>query len=189
MTRQIYQVQISLNGSKPKIWRRILVSSDVSLPDFHKVVQWAMGWQDYHLHQFIKDNKYYTLRMLDDDYWDDNIHVDYQNKKLSDLLKKEKDVILYEYDFGDSWMHEIVLEKILPIGELNEYPVCLEGKMSCPPEDCGGVWGYADMLSVLKQPKHQEYNNILEWLGEDFDPEDFYVDEVNERLKGYKVKD
>jgi hypothetical protein len=187
MTRQIYQIQISLNGSKPKIWRRILIPSDVLLHDFHNVIQLVMGWRNYHLHQFIKNNKFYMERMLDDDYWDDDQNVDYQDIKISDLLTKEKEVIVYEYDFGDGWIHDIVLEKILPFDENQEYPVCLDGKMGCPPEDSGGVWGYADMLNVLKHPKHQEYENILEWLGEDFDPEYFDIDEVNERLKEYKV--
>ena len=90
----------------------------------------------------------------------------------------------YEYDFGDGWNHEIVLEKILPFDDKVEYPVCIKGKMNCPLEDCGGVWGYADLLKVLKNPQHKEYDELVDWVGdEDFDPEYFDKDEVNELLR------
>jgi hypothetical protein len=101
------------------------------------------------------------------------------------LLVKAKEKIIYEYDFGDSWEHEVILEKILPFDEKMKYPVCLAGEMNCPPEDCGGIWGYADMLEIVKQPDHEEYESYMEWLGDDFAPEDFDINEVNELLEGY----
>jgi len=183
MTNKIYQIQITLKGFRPKIWRRLLIPSDLLLSDFHKVIQTSMGWTNSHLHQFIKNRTFYTVKMQDDDFWDEMDNVDYKNMKVSDLLKKEKDKIVYEYDFGDGWEHDIILEKILPSDSNAKYPTCLNGKMNCPPEDCGGVWGYSDMLEILKNPDHEEYENYIEWLGEKFDPEYFNKDEVNELLR------
>lgn len=185
----IYQIQIALTGFRPKIWRRVLVPSDLLLSDFHKVIQTTMGWTNSHLHQFIKNRIFYTVKYPGDLTWGEMNQIDYRKKKLriSDLLKAEKEKIIYEYDFGDGWNHDIILEKILADDDKANYPVCLSGKMNCPPEDCGGVWGYADMLEILKQPDHEEYDSYIEWLGGEFDPEYFNIDEVNKllRKKGY----
>ncbi len=185
----IYQIQIALTGFRPKIWRRVLVPSDLLLSDFHKVIQTTMGWTNSHLHQFIKNRIFYTVKYPGDLTWEEMNQIDYRKKKLriSDLLKAEKEKIIYEYDFGDGWNHDIILEKILADDDKANYPVCLSGKMNCPPEDCGGVWGYADMLEILKQPDHEEYDSYIEWLGGEFDPEYFNIDEVNKllRKKGY----
>ncbi len=182
MMEKIFQIQIALRGFKPKIWRRIQIPSDLLLSDFHMIIQITMGWTNSHLHQFIKDGTFYTVRMQDDDYWDEMDNVDYEKMKVSDLLNKENEKIIYEYDFGDGWEHDIILEKILPIDNRLQYPICLTGKMSCPPEDCGGVWGYSDMLEVLKDPKHKEYESYIEWIGEKFDPKYFNKNEINELL-------
>lgn len=185
MTINIYQIQIALKDSKPKIWRRILIPSDLLLWDFHKVIQTTMGWTNSHLHQFIKDGIFYQVKYPHDDMWEEMDNVDYKKKKIriSDLLIAEKDKIIYEYDFGDGWNHDIILEKILPFDNKIKHPICLTGKMNCPPEDSGGIYGYYDMLKVLKQPDHEEYENYLEWLGEEFDPEYFDIESVNSLLK------
>lgn len=101
MTKKTYQIQISLRGSKPRIWRRILVKSDLLLSDFHNIIQTSMGWTNSHLHQFIKDRIFYSCRMSDDDFCEDMDNVDYSKMRIADLLNKEKDKINYEYDFGD----------------------------------------------------------------------------------------
>jgi hypothetical protein len=185
MTNKIYQIQIALRNFKPKIWRRILIPSDFFLSDFHKVIQTTMGWTNSHLNQFIKNRTFYSVKHPDDDMWSDMDNVDYKKKKtrILDLLRTEKDKIIYEYDFGDGWEHDIILEKILPVDSNIKYPICVTGKMNCPPEDCGGVWGYADMLEILKQPDHEEYKSFIEWLGDEFDPEYFDKDEINELLR------
>ncbi|HUX53843.1 MAG TPA: plasmid pRiA4b ORF-3 family protein [Williamwhitmania sp.] len=184
MANQIYQVQVTLKDSKPKIWRRLLIPSDMLLADLHKVIQTSMGWTNSHLHQFIKDKKFYEVRQPDDDFWNDFKSIDYKKKKIrvSDLLPAEKETMIYEYDFGDGWEHVITLEKILPMEEGRKYPTCVAGKMACPPEDCGGVWGYAEMLKTIQQPEHEDYNDTIEWLGEDFEPEYFNIDEINDFL-------
>ena len=183
MTKKTYQIQIALKGSKPKIWRRILVPSDILLPDLHEVIQTTMGWTNSHLHQFVKNRTFYKPRLEDDDFWEEPNNDDYYEMKISDLLKKEKDKIIYEYDFGDGWRHDIILEKIDTTGESKILPVCLTGKNNCPPEDCGGIWGYANMLEILKHPDHEEYEEYIEWLGGEFDPKYFDKDEINEMLR------
>ena len=183
MTKKTYQIQVSLRDSKPKIWRRILISSDLLLSDFHKIIQTTMGWTNSHLHQFIKNRTFYTRKMADDDFWGGMDSVDYSKIRISDLLKKEKDRIIYEYDFGDGWEHDIILEKIDTNGEYKNIPTCLTGKNNCPPEDCGGIWGYENMLEILKHPDHEEYEEYIEWLGEEFDSKYFDKNEINEMLK------
>ncbi len=178
-----YQVQIALKKFTPKIWRRLLIPSDLLLSDFHKVIQTTMGWENYHLHQFIKDGCFYTIRLKDDDFWNEMRNVDYKNLKVSDLLKAEKEKIVYEYDFGDGWEHDIVLEKIIFDSPDKVKPTCIAGKMNCPPEDCGGIWGYSNLLKIISSPKHKEYKEMIEWLGGKFDSEYFSMDVTNTLLK------
>lgn len=184
MKTTIYQIHVSLEEVQPQIWRQLLIPSNLLLSDLHNIIQTVMGWEDAHLHQFIKNKMYYTVQYPDDDFWDDDISIDYKKKKIriSDLLLKENEKIIYEYDFGDCWEHEILLEKILPIDNKQKYPVCLAGKMSCPPEDCGGAWGYMNMLEILNQPEHEEYNSYIDWLGDEFDPKYFDKDNINKSL-------
>ncbi len=183
MEKKIFQIQIALKGFKPKIWRRILVPSDMLFSDFHKVIQTTMGWTNSHLHQFRKNRTRYAPKSQYDDLGFDMDIVNYGNMKISDLLTKEKEKIFYEYDFGDGREHDIILEKILPFYKKSNYPICLKGKMSYPPDDCGGIWGYSDMLEILKQPDHEEYEEWMEWVGGEFDPTYFDIGEINEMLK------
>jgi hypothetical protein len=186
MSSKIYQIQISLKYSKPKIWRRILIYSNTKLSDFHKILQICTGWRNYHLHQFVKDGICYTKK-IDDDF--DGDIVDYKNIKVKDLLKLEKDKIFYEYDFGDSWEHNIVLEKILSYDNNVKYPICINGKRNFPPEDCGGIYGYEELINILKNPNHKEYKNMVEWLDSldytNFDSEYFNKNEINNFLKEF----
>jgi hypothetical protein len=184
MTKTVYQIQIALKGSKPKIWRRVLIPSDISMSDFHYVIQAVMGWTNSHLHQFIQHGIFYSEPQ--EEMWDEMDAEDYTDLRVSDLLTREKDTLIYEYDFGDSWGHQITLEKVVPQTGETQLPVCLNGKINCPPEDCGGVWGYAEMLEILKQPEHEEYESYIEWLGDEFDPEYFDKDAVNQLLRGMR---
>jgi hypothetical protein len=159
MAKKIYQIKISLKEFKPKIWRRILVQSTMLLSDFHKVIQTTMGWTNSHLHQFIKNRTFFMERLLDDDLWEELNNTDYKKIIISDLLKKENGNIVYEYNFGDGWNHDLLLEKILSgVNEL-EYPICQAGEGDRPPEDCGGIGGYSTMLDILKNPRHEEYKS------------------------------
>lgn len=176
------QIRIDLARYRPKIWRRLLIRSDQPLYDFHLAIQIAMGWDNSHLHQFIKEKKFYSERLKDDWTWDDRHNIDYDGMIISDLLLKEKDKIEYEYDFGDGWVHEIKLEKILPIDDTMKSPVCIDGALASPPDDCGGIWGYAQMLEILKDPGHEQYEETLEWIGESFNPEFFDIETANKLM-------
>jgi hypothetical protein len=174
MTNNIYQIKIVLNHSKPSIWRRVLILSNTSLLNFHDVIQITMGWEDCHLHQFVKNKLFYSF----DNYDGEN----YEDILVSDLLTKEKDKMVYEYDFGDSWLHDIILEKILPFDSEIKLPTCIAGEMCCPPEDCGGIWSYEEMKEVVKDPKHENYKEYINWLGKNFNPEFFDIKKVNKIL-------
>ncbi len=180
-TPKIYQLKITLIGSKPPIWRRVLVRSDIMLPKFHCVLQAVMGWTDSHMHAFRAGEEYYGEPGEDMDYMKNEASV-----KLDKLFHKEKDSLIYEYDFGDGWEHKVSLEKILPFDESLKTPICIKGKLACPPEDCGGLYGYYELLETLADPKHPDREDMLEWLGGEFDPEDFSPEEVNELLSDFK---
>lgn len=185
-TSPVYQLKVTLANSRPPIWRRILVASDVNLGVFHNILQDVMGWTDSHLHQFIAGDVMYSTPYEDLAQDFEMEFKDESKYRLSQLLKKEKASLTYEYDFGDSWEHKILLEKIMPHDDSIETPSCIKGKRACPPEDCGGIWGYENLIAIIQDPKHPEYQDMREWLGEDFDPERFDLDETNEALKVYR---
>ncbi len=179
---QISQLKITLADLVPPVWRRVHVSNQMTLGDLHVVIQLAMGWSNSHMHQFKVGKTYYGSAYPDD--FDGTTETKDENKiTVGEVLAKPKAKITYEYDFGDSWEHEIVLEKVLPPEQGVKYPLCLDGKRACPPEDCGGAWGYANMLEVMDDPEHPEYEEMSEWLGEEFDPEAFSVEAVNKVLR------
>lgn len=181
MATEIFQILIILKDFHPKIWRRIHVKSSILLPEFHKVIQTTMGWTNSHLHQFIKGRDFYAEPS--EDGFEEDFTLDSRKISLNKLMKAEQSKINYEYDFGDGWMHEIVLEKILPFDKNIQYPVCLGGEMHCPAEDVGGVHGYTNMLKILEDPKHEEYDDFLVWVGEDYDARAFDLEEVNRLLQ------
>ena len=173
----VYQLKVTLKNSKPPIWRRIQVNSDINLYRLHQNLQVMMGWTDSHLHQFIVHGEYYGTP-------DPDFEVTNETSiKLDRVVSGAGDKFVYEYDFGDSWEHSILVEKILQPETGVNYPICLTGKRACPPEDCGGIWGYGDLLEAIQDPAHPEHEEMLEWLGGRFDPEEFDVDMVNQRLK------
>jgi hypothetical protein len=179
---QLYQLKITLADISPPIWRRVQVSSTISLATLHTIIQEVMGWDDSHMHQFKVGKTYYGTS-YPDDFDDVTMTKDEKTVALSEAISKPKAKMVYEYDFGDSWEHEILLEKILSPEPGVKYPVCLDGKRACPPEDCGGAWGYADLLEAIQDPKHPEHEDRLEWVGGSFDPEAFDVGKVNRALK------
>ncbi len=176
----VYQLKVTLQHTKPPIWRRIQVRASITLPRLHDTIQVAMGWTDSHLHQFMIDGVEYGLP--DPDFADDMRSE--QRIKLERVVTTEKDRFVYEYDFGDSWTHILLLEKILPHDPEIHYPRCLAGKRACPPEDVGGAWGYAEFLEAVGKSDHPEHDDMLEWCGGEFDPEAFSFDETNQALKG-----
>jgi pRiA4b ORF-3-like protein len=174
----VYQLKVTLAGSRPPIWRRLQVSGDVTLGQLHRILQIVMGWEDVHLHLFASGRTVYRdpepeLGFESRDEW---------KFRLREVLKRERERLRYEYDFGDGWEHSILVEKILLPGVGSERPVCLAGKRHCPPEDSGGILGYERLLAILRDPSHPEHQEMAEWVGEELDPEEFDLEAVNRAL-------
>ena len=172
-TSTVYQFKITLLGSKPPIWRRIQVE-DCTLDKLHEHIQTAMGWTNSHLHQFeIFEKRYGDPELLDDGFGDYQC-IDTTKTKLSDITPNagKRFSFTYEYDFGDSWEHEILFEGSPKKEPGKKYPLCLEGERACPPEDVGGIGGFYDFLEALADPKHEQHDDLKEW-GCDFDPKKF----------------
>lgn len=180
-----YQLKIELEGIAPSIWRRVMVPGKISLGRLHAVIQMAMGWSNAHLHQFIVDRQIYSDPTFELNEFGDMPDVRNESRYfLKNLAPRAGKVIVYEYDFGDSWTHRIKVEKILEQEPFTGGKIiCIDGARACPPEDCGGVWGYQDMLQVLKDPEHEEHESTLEWLGQEFDPEAFDLAATNNGLR------
>jgi len=179
--RRVYQLKVSINGTKPPIWRRFLTVDTIRLDELHMLLQVIMGWTDSHLHQFISHGTFYGVPDEDYDLMDMEV-LDETRFRLNQLLKTEKASIVYEYDFGDGWNHKITLEKILPFDVEQAIPVCVKAKGACPPEDVGGTWGYYEFLEALEDINHPEHESYKEWVGGDFDPEFYSIQDVNNAL-------
>ncbi len=175
-TVNVHQIKVVLRGAEPPIWRRLQVPASMTLADLHHVLQVAMGWGDCHLHQFTIAGVRYGID--DGEGWG-LACKDERHAKLYQVARKGARFV-YEYDFGDGWEHDIIVENVSPVEEA--YPVCLAGEQACPPEDCGGVWGYDDFLRALADPAHEDREELLEWVGEEFDPERFDLAAVNRAL-------
>lgn len=187
---EVFELEVTLLDTTPPIWRRLAISSLATLADLHEAIQIAMGWTNSHLHQFVtKDGRRFKAPnpYMDDlggcDDMDDDI-LPAGEHTLDSLRKELKKKIAYEYDFGDGWVHVVRLVSVRAPEADEQLPFCLDGKMACPPEDCGGVPGYYHLLDVISDPKHAEYEDLIEWVGDDFDPEAFDIVEVNGLLNG-----
>ena len=181
--RPAYQLKVTLVGIKPPIWRRIQVPGGMNLGALHRVLQEVMPWEDDHLHEFVIHGKRYGMSELPGIGFDEP--EDECGVTLEEVVSGENARFVYTYDFGDGWEHRITVEKICPLEPEKRCPVCLAGKRACPPEDCGGAWGYVDLLEAIKDPSHSDHEDLLDWIGGDpakLDPEAFDIDEVNRRL-------
>jgi hypothetical protein len=174
----VYQLKIVLDGIRPQIWRQIVVPAEIRLDHLHAVFQIAMGWTNSHRHAFTLGGRQYTLP--DDE---DEIGMkDERRVRLSSLVTAAQTRFQYRYDFGDDWQHTVRVEQIRPADPETPLPHCLAGKQACPPEDCGALPGYAQLRRILKNPEHSEYDAMRWWVGEEFDPEAFDLEAVNEQL-------
>lgn len=177
----VYQLKITLKHIRPPIWRRILVASDTTLQQLHIIIQIILDWENYHLYQFSIGNvSFGDPELAVAEGFD---MIDAARMKLHDIVHGEKQKFEYVYDFGDYWQHEILVEKILPLDRKVKYPLCIKGKRSGPPEDCGGPYGYLDLIEIIQDPQHEEHEEMLEWLGGEFEPDAFDLDGINTLLK------
>jgi hypothetical protein len=187
--KQVYQFKISMKNITPRIWRRIDVPENYTFLDLHNAIQAVMKWDDYHLHEFEMPNpktgKPQRIGTEGDEFevFDDEPLVSEKRAKISDYFTLENKVAMYIYDFGDNWEVRVRLERILPRKEGVEYPICTAGKRAAVPEDSGGAGRYMYLLEVLKDPSDPEYEDTIEWRGEDFDPEYFEPNDVFFELK------
>ena len=187
-TASLYHIKVVLRGSKPAIWRRLQVPANARLDWLHAVLQVTLGWTNSHLHQFkVEDDCYSDTRHHFAEFEDDPEILDASKFTLRQLAPDVKDTISYEYDFGDSWEHEITVERQLPgAADSASVALCLDGARACPPDDCGGVDGYEDLLKILKNRKHPEHKSMKEWLGRPFDAEAFDLAKTNLWLRKLK---
>ena len=165
----LVRLKVTLRGIRPPVWRRLLVPGTMTLGELHLAIQAAMGWENCHLHVFEVGGRDYGAPYDVDDVADE------ERLTLNALVKSGVARFAYTYDFGDGWEHAILVEGRQPADVGRSYPACIAGKRNCPPEDCGGPWGYQHLLAVLADPAHPDHAEQVEWTGADFDPEDFSV--------------
>ncbi|MGY5129088.1 plasmid pRiA4b ORF-3 family protein [Streptomyces nigrescens] len=176
----VHKIKITLRDSRPPIWRRLEVPSGITLRELHDVIQAAFGWEDYHMWAFETGRDRYGVA-------DRDLGIRSAiSKRLSQVAPRASDRLRYTYDFGDHWEHDILIEDVTTPEAGTAYPRCLTGRRACPPEDCGGVWGYDYLIEILADPHHEEHEDRLEWLGLDsadqFDPAAFDAAQVNSAL-------
>jgi hypothetical protein len=176
-TPRALQLKVTLKNIKPAVWRRALVSEDMTLAELHVILQVAMGWENSHLHGFTIHGQRFGPPSPDDFI----PVVDERNHRIGALVHKGNK-FEYEYDFGDGWEHTILVEAVREPTATETVPSCLDGKRACPPEDCGGAWGYADLLDALADPKSERHEELREWVGGEYDAERLELAVVNESL-------
>jgi hypothetical protein len=176
--RQVFQFHLSLDGTVPPIWRRILVPADFTLAQLHLVIQAVMDWQDCHLHEINVAGREYGIPDPDGEHQ----FSDDRKVRLLDLNLTARSRISYTYDFGDEWLHVLKLEEVSQGDSDDIRALCIAGQRSGPPEDVGGVFGYEELLLARADPTNEQHQDAKEWLG-DFDPEYFSIDEANQRLR------
>ncbi|XP_029167323.1 uncharacterized protein LOC114937831 [Nylanderia fulva] len=182
----IYKFKVTLNHFKPAIWRRVEVPGYFDFSQFAQVIIQAMGWHGGHLHEFSNNNHFRILNKDPNDPYFGEFGDDRDAKEIniSDIFSMTgMKSLKFTYDMGDNWQHKVLLEAVFPAVADQEYPVCTAGRNACPPEDCGSVSGYANLLEAIKDPNHREHKEMKEWLDfcgyENFDPKKFNKDEVH----------
>lgn len=185
MSDTIHHLKIELKNLKPMIGREVLVPSDIRLDRLHEVIQVAMGWTDSHLHEFIVG----TLRdgerfgpPVSDPFASGPPSRNETKFTLRQIAPDKGSKLLYWYDFGDDWHHEVSVKAVLVATPNQPVPCCLKASRACPPEDCGGPWGYANLLDILADPEHEEHDDMRDWVGDGFDPEHVDIDAINKEL-------
>jgi hypothetical protein len=176
--KKAVHLRISLMEHTPTIWRRLLVPGEITLANLHPVFQAAMGWEDCHQHYFEIDGRRYGLR--DEDVEAEGI--DDQATTFVEVIEAPMQ-LFYEYDFGDEWRHEVLIESIDVVPHMLKFAICLDGQRACPPEDCGGTGGYEEFLEAIANPEHERHDDFVGWLGFPFDPERFSVAQTNVALQ------
>jgi Plasmid pRiA4b ORF-3-like protein len=172
----MHQLKITINGITPPIWRRLLVSENITLYKLHHIIQVSFGWSNYHLYYFGEE----TSKIGDPLLWDDKETTPDTLVKIRDVLVPENPKLSYSYDIGDNWAHTIELEQVYP--QMKTQRTCIGGERRCPPEDCGGIPGYENILKTLERPGTEEYDELIVWLDGKTDPEFIDISMINNQL-------
>ena len=173
-----FELRVALRGIDPPIWRRFRVPAEIRLPALHRVLQRIMGWRNSHLHEFVAGGVSFGDPVEEDNYGP----IDERRIRLSQLIRRPGERITYVYDFGDGWEHDLWLDRAVHDPAAAAATVCLAGARACPPEDCGGIGGYADFLAAIADPEHERHDEYRQWIGGDFDAEHFDLDAINRAL-------
>jgi hypothetical protein len=183
MPDRIYQLKVTLRDVRPPVWRRLLVPGSATLGDLHRMIMKSMGWLDCHLHEFEVGGVRYAPPDPEADDWGLAPACDEGSARLARVAPRAGMRFDYTYDFGDDWVHSILVEAVGPVEAGRAYPACIAGRRACPPEDVGGPWGYAEFLAALADPEHEEHEDYLDWVGGFFDPAEFHLAETDEALR------
>jgi hypothetical protein len=175
----VHELRVTLLDVTPPVWRQIRVPSALPLSTVHAVIQIAFGWEDIHLHEWRVGESTYGLS--DEDSWGEDLG-DESSAVLGELAPLDS-VLRYDYDFGDGWEHLVEVTAVVPYSGSVAPVACLGGARACPPEDCGGPFGYEHLLDALRDPEDAEHDEVVEWLGDHFDPAAFDQTSVNNRLE------
>ena len=181
---RLYQFKITLLDARPSIWRRIRVK-DGPLDKLHEHIQTAMGWTNSHLHHFQIGERLYGDRLLMEENFEEMGYEDSTRTKISAILPTtgKRFRFGYEYDFGDSWQHDVLFEGCVRADKDQRHPLCLEGAGACPPEDVGGTGGYVEFLAAMADPQHDRHEEFREWIGGSFDPDAFDTAKATKRMR------
>jgi hypothetical protein len=185
-TPAFMEMYIELELTKPRIWRRFLIQDSLSMYQLHEIIQVTMGWMNCHLFMF-RANGLVIAEPNPDDDWHTVECKDARKTKVSSIFKSPGDSICYEYDFGDSWEHELRFERFVKEDEVMfDVPRCIGGENACPPEDCGSIPGFERLKAIIADPKNEEYQSMIDWLDgyyPNYDPKEFSIGAVNKILK------
>lgn len=178
----VYVLHVQLDGIEPPIWRRVVVEEETKLPKLSKILEAAMGWEGYHLHDFrIGDGVTFAGSDLDSDHVIDECEV-----TVKQILPRVRSTLIWQYDFGDSWHHTVTVEARNEPDRDTRYPQVLDGARACPPEDCGGTYGYERLLESLADPTDSEHENMVQWAPDGFDPEALDVQAHNTAVRSVR---
>jgi hypothetical protein len=180
-TQDIYQLKVTLLGTNPPIWRRLLVPADITLAQLHNLLQIAMGWDDGHVHEFRSGQRRFGRPEPVDPFISARVESE-RAAGLSAVLQRVGAKMIYTYDLGNNWEHSILLEKRLSPEPPTTYPICADGQLACPPEDCGGIPGYYDLLEGLAEASHPRHEELCDWIGGEFHLEFFSIEKENRLL-------